>query len=219
MAMNNNWHLAASFRRDSSVIDKKLPPGTVRRIVRFAAPYKRELVVVPAPVVLDAVIGALNPLIFRAIIDKGIGEHERRAHRVLAGHRRVAGGHRRRGLAGERWFSARIGEGLIYDMRSKVFEHVQRMPIAFFTRTQTGALISRLNNDVLGAQQAFTGTLSNVVSNLISVTLVLAAMFFLSWQITLIALILLPLFVIPARADVGRGCSGSPARATCSTPR
>jgi ATP-binding cassette subfamily B protein len=98
-----------------------------------------------------------------------------------------------------RWYSARIGEGLIYDMRVRVYEHLQRQPIAFFTRTQTGALISRINSDVLGAQSAFTGTLSSVFSNVISVLLVLAAMFFLSWQITLISLVLLPVFVIPAR--------------------
>ena len=102
--------------------------------------------------------------------------------------------------------SAKVGEGLIFDMRSKVFEHIQRMPIAFFTRTQTGALISRLNNDVIGAQQAFTDTLSSVVSNLISVMLVLIVMFFLSWQITLISLIILPVFVIPAKR-VGRRLS------------
>ena len=99
----------------------------------------------------------------------------------------------------QRWYSARIGEGLIYDMRSQVYDHVQRMPIAFFTRTQTGALISRLNNDVLGAQQAFTGTLSSVVSNLLTVTLVIAAMLTLSWQITLVSLVLLPVFLLPAR--------------------
>src|SRR4029078_2902008 len=99
----------------------------------------------------------------------------------------------------QRWYSARIGEGLIYDLRAKVYAHVQRMPIAFFTRTQTGALITRLNNDVLGAQQAFTGTLSNVVSNVISVVTVIVAMLFLSWQITLLSLVLLPVFVIPAR--------------------
>ena len=99
----------------------------------------------------------------------------------------------------QRWYSARIGEGLIYDMRVKVFDHVQRMPIAFFTRTQTGALISRLNNDVLGAQQAFTGTMSSVVSNFVSVVLVITAMLTLSWQITVISLCMLPIFVIPAR--------------------
>ena len=107
---------------------------------------------------------------------------------------------------GIRWVSAKVGEGLIFDMRSKVFEHIQRMPIAFFTRTQTGALISRLNNDVIGAQQAFTDTLSSVVSNLISVALVLIVMFFLSWQITLISLIILPVFVLPAKR-VGRRLS------------
>ncbi len=106
----------------------------------------------------------------------------------------------------ERWVSATVGEGLIFDMRSKVFRHVQRMPLAFFTRTQTGALVTRLNNDVLGAQQAFTDTLSNVVSNFISVVIVLGAMFFLSWQITLVALIMLPVFVLPARW-VGRKLS------------
>jgi ATP-binding cassette subfamily B protein len=98
-----------------------------------------------------------------------------------------------------RFYSARIGEGLIYDLRSQVYGHVQRMPIAFFTRTQTGALISRLNNDVLGAQQAFTGTLSNVVSNVIGVVLTLTVMFILSWQITLLSLVLLPVFIIPAK--------------------
>ena len=102
--------------------------------------------------------------------------------------------------------SAKVGEGLIYDMRSQVFAHVQRMPIAFFTRTQTGALISRLNNDVIGAQQAFTDTLSSIVSNLISVALVLVVMFFLSWKITLISLIILPIFVVPAKR-VGRRLS------------
>src|SRR5207302_8305259 len=100
---------------------------------------------------------------------------------------------------GERYYSARIGEGLIYAMRSKVFAHVQRMPVAFFTRTQTGALISRLNNDVIGAQQAFTSTLSGVVSNVIGLVLTAAVMFSLSWQITLLSIVMVPLFVLPAR--------------------
>jgi ATP-binding cassette, subfamily B, bacterial len=204
MAMNTNWHIAASFRRDSSIKDKKLPPGTVRRIVRFAAPYKRQLVWFLILIVIDAVIGVANPLIFKAIIDRGIAHHRIGLTEALAGLIAVLAVLDSIDSLTNRWFSARIGEGLIYDMRSKVFEHIQRMPIAFFTRTQTGALISRINNDVLGAQQAFTGTLSNVVSNLISVSLVLGAMFYLSWQITLIALILLPLFVIPARLMSGR---------------
>ncbi len=106
------------------------------------------------------------------------------------------------GLA-QRWFSARIGEGLVFDLRTQVFDHVQRMPIGFFTRAQTGALVTRLNSDVQGAQQAFTSTLSNVVGNVVGVTATLAAMFVLSWQITLLSLVLLPLFVLPARF-VGR---------------
>jgi ATP-binding cassette subfamily B protein len=202
--MNSNWHIAASFRRDSSVVDKKLPPGTVRRIIRFAAPYRRLLIWFLLLIVIDAVIGVLNPLIFKAIIDQGIAKKNiglTEALALLVAVLAIVDG---AVSLGNRWYSARIGEGLIYDMRSKVFEHIQRMPIAFFTRTQTGALISRINNDVLGAQQAFTGTLSNVVSNLISVTLVLIAMFWLSWQITLIALVLLPLFILPARLMSGR---------------
>jgi ATP-binding cassette subfamily B protein len=202
--MNNNWHIAASFRRDSSVVNKELPPGTLRRIVRFAAPYRRQLVWFLFLIVIDAVIGAVNPLIFRAIIDRGIGHHRVGLTELLAGIVALLAVLQAVESLGNRWFSARIGEGLIYDMRSKVFEHIQRMPIAFFTRTQTGALISRINNDVLGAQQAFTGTLSNVVSNVISVLIVLAAMFYLSWQITLLALVLLPLFIIPARVMSGR---------------
>ncbi len=201
MAMSGHagWQSWRSFSSDSSVTKKKLAPGTLRRIVRFAAPYKRDLIVFLTLVVIDAVIGTLNPLIFREIINKGIIGKRVGLIEVLALF--IAG------LAilaaalslVQRFFSARVGEGLIYDMRSKVYEQVQRMPIAFFTRTQTGALITRLNNDVLGAQQAFTGTLSNVVSNLISVTLVLITMFVLSWQITLVALLILPVFVLPAR--------------------
>jgi ATP-binding cassette subfamily B protein len=193
-----------SFQRDSSVVNQKLAPGTVRRIVRFASPYKRELLVFLAIIVVDALVAVANPLIFKKIIDDGIGNNP-----PLTGSTRVvmAMALLLVGLAlfdailglAMRWYSARIGEGLIFDMRSQVYAHVQRQPIAFFTRTQTGALISRLNNDVLGAQQAFTGTLSNVVSNVISVVTVLVAMLFLSWQITLLSLVLLPVFVVPAR--------------------
>src|SRR3954469_23730065 len=192
------WQIMHSFRRDSSVTEKQLPPGTVKRIARFAAPYKRQLVWFLLLVVIDAVVGTAAPWIYGLIVKKVL-DHEQA---VVVGLALLIVG-----LAlissvvnlAMRWFSARIGEGLIYDMRSAVFRHIQRMPIAFFTRTQTGALISRLNNDVLGAQQAFTGTLSNVVSNVISVTLVLVAMLFLNWQITLLALAMVPMFIIPAR--------------------
>src|SRR6476646_7710875 len=192
------WQVMHSFRRDSSVTERRLPPGTIKRIARFAASYKRQLIWFLLLVVVDAVVGAANPWIYGLII-RGVLKHQQD---IVVGLALLIVG-----LAlvsavvnlAMRWFSAAIGEGLIYDMRSAVFRHIQRMPLAFFTRTQTGALISRINNDVLGAQQAFTGTLSNVVSNIISVTLVLIAMLLLSWQITLLALAMLPLFIMPAR--------------------
>jgi ATP-binding cassette subfamily B protein len=150
-------------------------------------------------IVVDSFVTAANPLIYRAIIDGGIVHHNtgfvvRLA--LLIAVLAIADA----GLTlWQRWISSRVGEGLIFDMRTKVFEHIQRMPLAFFTRTQTGALISRLNNDVLGAQQAFTDTFSNVVGNVIGVTVTLGAMFILSWQITLLGLALLPMFLLPAR--------------------
>src|SRR3954463_3669639 len=192
------WQIMHSFRRDSSVTERRLPTGTIKRIARFAAPYKRQLLWFLLLVVVDAVVGAANPWIYGEIV-QAVLEPDRSlvvwlavliaALAVVSAVVNLA----------NRWFSARIGEGLIYDMRSAVFTHIQRMPVAFFTRTQTGALISRINSDVLGAQQAFTGTLSYVVSNIISVTLVLIAMLLLSWQITLLALAMVPLFIIPAR--------------------
>jgi ATP-binding cassette subfamily B protein len=193
-----------SFRRDPEVTAQKLAPGTWKRIVRFAAPYHRQLLAFLVVIVIDAVIGIAQPLIFKKIIDDGIGTDPPTSGRpslVVALALLVAGLALFDAVLSliNRYYSARIGEGLIYDLRSKVYGHVQKMPIAFFTRTQTGALITRLNNDVLGAQQAFTGTLSNVVSNAIGVVLTLIVMFLLSWQITLLSLVLLPLFVIPAR--------------------
>ncbi len=198
------WQMMRSFRRDPSVTTQRLAPGTTRRIMRFAAPYRRELLGFLAVIVIGAVAAVVNPLIFKKIIDDGIGTAPPATGRpglVVALALVVAGLAVFEALLSlfQRWYSARIGEGLIYDLRAKVYAHVQRMPIAFFTRTQTGALITRLNNDVLGAQQAFTGTLSQVVSNVIGVTLTLLAMFVLSWQITLMSLVLLPVFIVPAR--------------------
>jgi ATP-binding cassette subfamily B protein len=192
--------LMRSFRRDESVVHQKLPPGIVKRIARFAAPYRRMLGVFLALIVVDAVIGAANPLIYRDIIDNGIVKHHN-IHLIIELALLVA----LLALADaglslwQRWVSARIGEGLIFDMRAKVFAHIQQMPLAFFTRTQTGALVSRLNNDVLGAQQAFTDTFSSVVSNVIGVAITLSLMFYLSWPITLAALVLTPVFLVPAR--------------------
>lgn len=193
-----------SFGRDRNVVAHKLTPGTWKRIVSFAAPYRGLLGWFLLVIVLAAAATAANPLIFKKIIDDGIGtDPPETGDKALVVWLALL-------VAGlalfiavlslfNRWFSARIGEGLIYDMRAKVYAHVLAMPIAFYTRTQTGALISRLNNDILGAQQAFTGTLSGVVSNVIGVTLTLIAMLYLSWQITLLSLVLLPLFIIPAR--------------------
>ena len=194
-----NWHLMRSFRRDESVKNTQLPPGIVRRIAGFARPYRFQLGIFLVLIILSALAGAANPLILRAIIDNGIIRHHPGEVIVLA---LVVAGLAvfSAGLSlWQRWISARIGEGLIYDMRTKVFTHVGRMPVAFFTRTQTGALISRLNNDVLGAQQAFTDTFSSVVGNLITVVVTLAAMFVLSWQVTLLSLAMLPVFVFPSR--------------------
>ncbi len=188
-----------SFRRDESVKSKQLPKGIVKRIAGFARPYRFQLAIFLLLIVLSALVGAANPLILRAIIDNGIIEHHPSQVIVLAlvvaGLALVSAGL----SLWQRWISARIGEGLIFDMRTKVFTHVGRMPIAFFTRTQTGALISRLNNDVLGAQQAFTDTFSSVIGNLITVAVTLTVMFVLSWQITLLSLAMLPVFVFPAR--------------------
>jgi ATP-binding cassette subfamily B protein len=193
------WGIMRSLRQDESVKAHKLPRGTFRRILRFARHYKRMLGVFLLLIVLDALIGNANPLIYRSILDQGIGHRDATLVVWLA--LAVAG------LAildagiglWQRWISARIGEGLIFDLRNQVFAHIQQMPIAFFTRTQTGALISRLNNDVLGAQQAFTDTFNSVVGNTVSVGVTLVAMFVLSWKITLLALLMLPVFIFPAR--------------------
>ena len=193
------WGGMRSMRQDRAVLRHRVKKGTARRMLTFAVPYRKILAIFVPVVVLDAVIAAINPLILRSLIDNGILKKD--ADLVIALAVLVAVlALFDAGLAlGERRISAYIGEYLIYDMRAKVFRHIQRMPLAFFSRTQTGALVSRLNNDVIGAQQAFTDLLSNVVGNLVTVVIVVGAMFFLSWQITLAALILVPLFLVPAR--------------------
>ncbi len=193
------WSGMRSMRQDRDVLGHRVRKGTARRMLTFAVPYKKILAVFLPVVVLAAVIGAVNPLILRSLIDNGIlksNENLVIGLSILVAVLALVDG----ALSlTDRRISAYIGEHLIYDMRAKVFRHIQRMPLAFFTRTQTGALVSRLNNDVIGAQQAFTDLLSNMVGNLVTVVIVVATMFFLSWQITLAALILLPLFLIPAR--------------------
>ncbi|WP_131785582.1 ABC transporter ATP-binding protein [Protofrankia symbiont of Coriaria ruscifolia] len=190
---------ARAFQRDRSIAHQKLRPGTLRRIVGFARPYRRMLAGFLVLIVVDAALGATTPLIFKAIIDKGIIPGRVGVVQALAALVGFIAVINALLALAQRWFSARIGEGLIFDMRARLFDHVQRQPLAFFTRTQTGALISRLNNDVLGAQSAFTGTLSSVLSNVVSVGFVLVAMVVLSWQITIVSLLLLPVFVVPAR--------------------
>jgi ATP-binding cassette subfamily B protein len=195
-----HWGVFASFRRDRAVVGAKLAPGTLRRIVRFAAPYRAELVIFLVTVVASAMIGVATPVLAGKVVnaitgDGGTAGAVVRLALLIAG---LAVLDAALSLA-QRWYSARIGEGLIFDMRTRVFDHVQRMPLAFFTRTQTGALVSRLNNDVIGAQQAFTSTLSGVVANVIGLALTAGVMFSLSWQITVLSLVLLPVFVLPAR--------------------
>ncbi len=198
MSMSNPWAHYRSFT-NSQDVKKRLKPGTTRRIVGFARPYRRSIAAFLVTVVLDALTVVVTPLLFKVIIDDGVGKGDTSVviwtAVALAA---VAVADTVITLIG-RFYSARIGEGLIFDLRTRVFDHVQRMPIAFFTRTQTGSLVSRLNSDVVGAQQAFTSTLSSVVSNVVSLVLVLITMLLLSWQITLVALALLPLFILPAR--------------------
>jgi ATP-binding cassette subfamily B protein len=192
------WQTMGSYMRDGSSI-QKLKPGTMRRIAGLARPFAPIISGFLVLTVVDAALGVLPPLLSQRIVDNGILKHDTKVVTVLA--LVVAGIALLDAVVGliSRYLSARIGEGLIALLRTKVFAHVQRMPIAFFTRTQTGALVSRLNSDVLGAQRAFTSTLSSVVSNAVSLLLTGITMFYLSWQITLFALVLLPVFVLPAK--------------------
>jgi ATP-binding cassette, subfamily B, bacterial len=189
--------------QDPDIAQHHLSPGVVWRVLRFAKPYRMLITVFVASVVVMSALSVAPPLLFKQIIDEGILQGDRRVVIILSV--TVAALFVLQAVINvvQRWFSSRIGEGLIFDMRTQVFDHVVQMPVAFFTRTQTGKLVSRLNSDVIGAQQAFTSTLSTVLSNLIGLVLVLAAMIVLSWQLTLAALIMLPIFLIPAKI-VGR---------------
>lgn len=184
---------------DPEVSEHRLSRGVVRRVLRFGRPYRGLIAVFLLLVIITAALAVTPPLLFKSIIDEGVLKGNRSLVLALAGV--VAGIAVLQALLGlvQRWCSSKIGEGLIYDLRTQVFDHVLQMPIAFFTRTQTGKLVSRLNSDVIGAQQAFTSTLSTVLSNVISLVLVLAAMLILSWPLTLAALIMVPVFFIPAR--------------------
>jgi len=189
--------------QDPELAQHQLTKGVLPRILRFAKPYRLMIGVFVALVIITSGLAVTPPLLFKQIIDEGVLKGNRQLLIVLA--LAVAALAVLQAVLGlvQRWCSSKIGEGLIFDLRTQVFDHVVQMPVAFFTRTQTGKLVSRLNSDVIGAQQAFTSTLSTVLSNIISLILVLAAMLVLSWQLTLAALILLPIFLIPAKI-VGR---------------
>ena len=184
---------------DQSVKHQKLKAGTLKRIFSLALPYRKFLSIFIFTVIIDAILVVATPLLLRSLVDEGVipGRPDvvTRYALIVAALAIADAGFSMLG----RWFSSRIGEGLIYDLRSQVFEHVQKQSIAFFTRTQTGSLISRINSDVIGAQQAFTSTLSGIVSNSLTLLLVVIAMLTLSWQITLVSLVLLPVFIIPTK--------------------
>jgi len=190
-----------SMRRGQSLEKRKIGRETALRILSFARPYRREISVFLLVVIVSAAIGVATPLLAGDVvrlINSGKPDAASdivRIALVIAGLAVVSATL----SLFDRWYSSRIGEGLIYDLRTQVYDHVQRMPIPFFTRAQTGALVSRLNGDVLGAQRAFTSTLSGVVSNVIQLILTAGAMLFLSWQITVLSLLLLPVFILPAR--------------------
>lgn len=193
------WMTHRSMTADPSVKEAKLKPGTIKRIMTFARPYRLSISIFLVTVVIDAALIVATPLLLLRLIDDGVIPKNGALITqlaVLVGV--IALADAAVSMVG-RYFSSRIGEGLIYDLRSLVFAHVQRQSIAFFTRTQTGALISRINSDVMGAQQAFTATLSGLLSNVVSLVLVGITMMILSWQITIFSLLLLPLFLIPTK--------------------
>jgi ATP-binding cassette subfamily B protein len=197
--MHAAWMTHRSMTADPSVKEQKLKPGTVKRIFSFARPYRTNIFIYLATVVIDAGLIVATPLLLKRLIDEGVIPKDPSVVTnlaILVGLIAIADA--AFNMLG-RYFSSRIGEGLIYDLRSLVFAHVQKQSIAFFTRTQTGALISRINSDVIGAQQAFTATLSGVVSNVVSLVLVTITMLILSWQITIFSLLLLPVFLIPTK--------------------
>jgi ATP-binding cassette subfamily B protein len=178
--------------------------ATLRRIASFARPHRRHLVLFLVLSVVGALLAVATPVLAGRVVDEIVGGESSDTVLMLAGMIALIAVAEAAGGIATRWLSATIGEGLILDLRTTVFDHVQRMPVAFFTRTRTGALVSRLNNDVIGAQRAFSDTLSGVVGNLVMLALTLAVMLRISWQITLLALVLLPVFVLPARRMGGR---------------
>jgi ABC-type multidrug transport system fused ATPase/permease subunit len=203
----NMWMALESAMQEDGTTRRTVSRQTTRRVLTFARPHGRIIATFLALATLSAVLGVASPVLAGRAVDAIVDG--RATSTVVAIAALIAVVALVDAVVGllERLQSSRLGEGLILDLRRQVFEHVQRMPVAFFTRTHTGALVSRLNNDVIGAQRAFTSALSGVVTNVIALVLTVAVMASLSWQITLLALVLLPIFVLPARrvgAKVGR---------------
>ena len=198
------WHTVASFRRDTDTIrGKRVQRELIRRVLVFARPYRWKIVGFIVAVVGAAIVGAIPPLLLRRLLDQGLPNGTNPGNIRVVTWLSVFALLVAVAIAVfsllQRWYSAKIGEGLIFDLRVALYDHVQRLPLAFFTRTQTGALMSRLNNDVIGAQQAVTGTLGNVISNIITLVVLLSAMLVLEWRLTLLTLIVVPFFIFPAR--------------------
>src|SRR3954469_8079417 len=192
------------FRRDNDALrGKKVERALIRRVLGLTRPYRAALIGFLVTVVLAAAIGVIPAFLFRALLDDAVGSKNETLVLVLAlAAVGVAVANAALSLF-QRWYSARVGEGLIYDMRVALFDHVQRLPISFFTRVQTGALMSRMNNDVIGAQQAVTNTIGTVIQNVITLAITLGVMIGLEWRLTLLTLVVLPAFIIPARR-IGR---------------
>ena len=202
--MHAGWMALRTLSSDQSVKNVKLRPGTLKRIFSYADPYKSTFVLFLFCLVADAVLTVATPLLLRELIDQGVIPKDRTVVTTMAIAVAVLAILTAVINIVIRWISAKIGEGLIYDLRSQVFRHVQEQSIAFFTRTQTGALISRINSDVIGAQRAFTSTFSGLISNVLTLILVVGTMLALSWQITIASLLLLPVFLAPTKWIGGR---------------
>ncbi len=199
------WSTLRSLDNEKKLAGRTVDWKITRRVLTFATPYRRDISIFLIAVVISAVLGVATPILAGDVVNEITKGTPAAARTIVTIALAIAGIAIADSLLslGQRWYSARVGESIILDLRTRVFDHVQRQPLAFFTRTQTGALVSRLNNDVIGAQQAFTSTLSGVVSNAIQLALTAGVMFTLSWQITLISLVMLPIFIVPARR-VGR---------------
>jgi ATP-binding cassette subfamily B protein len=197
--MQAGWMALRTLSSDQSVKNAKLRPGTLKRIFAYAIPYRPTFILFFICLIVDSVLTISTPLLLRELIDKGVIPKDREVVTKMAIAVAILSILTAVVNIVVRWISAKIGEGLIYDLRSQVFRHVQEQSIAFFTRTQTGALITRMNSDVIGAQRAFTSTFSGIISNVLTLILVVGTMLALSWQITIASLLLLPIFLAPTK--------------------